>query len=120
MPKQVQLRVNPELRELIKEASLSLARLDAERLEELALSCQALSRDVTPPDHERRTELTRQTREAAGEMAVFGRVLKATGANLDVLNRLRESRKGRPGYGSGSGVKPGCHCLGTGSSDGNH
>ena len=34
----------PHLRELVVEATLALARLDAERLEELALSCRALPR----------------------------------------------------------------------------
>ena len=34
-----------EIREVIAEASQALARLDADRLEELALACQALNRD---------------------------------------------------------------------------
>ena len=33
-------REHPELKELVVEASRALARLDADRLEELALSCQ--------------------------------------------------------------------------------
>ena len=37
---------NPELKELVVEASRALARLDTARLEELALSCQALTRDT--------------------------------------------------------------------------
>ena len=40
-------RFNPELKALVVEASLALARLDADRLEELALSCQALNRDLS-------------------------------------------------------------------------
>ena len=78
-----------ELKELVKEASEALARLDAERLEELALSCQALNRELP---------LASQFREAAGEMAVFARVLEATRANLNVMNRLRELRVGRLEY----------------------
>ena len=35
----------PELNELVREASKALACLDADRLEELALSCQALNRN---------------------------------------------------------------------------
>ena len=40
-------RVRPELKELVVEASRALARLDADRLEEMALSCQALNRVLT-------------------------------------------------------------------------
>jgi hypothetical protein len=84
----------PELRELVREASRALACLDAGRLEELALSCQALNRDPAAE----RTALARQAREAVGDLAVFGRVLEATRANLQVMNRLRELRAGRLEY----------------------
>jgi hypothetical protein len=40
----------PKLKELVVEASRALARLDAERLEELALSCQALNRELVRSD----------------------------------------------------------------------
>jgi hypothetical protein len=55
----------PELRELVVEASQALARLDSNRLEELALSCQALNRDFTPANVEGRAGFARQAREAA-------------------------------------------------------
>jgi len=92
---------NPELRELVVEASLALARLDADRLEELAVSCQALNRDLAPAQFAGtdRAALARQAREASEEMAIFGRVLEATRANLDVMRRLRERRSGRVEYG---------------------
>src|SRR5947209_19621412 len=90
-------RGGPHLRELVVEASLALARLDAERLEQLALSCQALNRDVAAPGDVRH-DLKRQAGEALGEMAVFGRVLDATRANLEVMNRLRERRRGSREY----------------------
>ena len=89
---------NPELKELVVEASQALARLDATRLEELALSCQALTRTFNPNDGGGRKLLARQAREAMGDMAVFARVLEATRANLDVMNRLRELRAGRVEY----------------------
>jgi aminopeptidase N len=89
-------RVHPELKQLVAEASQALARLDAGRLEELALSCQALNRGL---DTEDRAVLAQESREAAGEMAVFARVLEATRANLNVMNRLRELRAGRLEYG---------------------
>ena len=88
----------PELRELVREASRALACLDADRLEELALSCQALNRDPAPGSATEPTALGRQAKEAVGDMAVFGRVLEATRANLEVMNRLRELRAGRLEY----------------------
>jgi len=94
-------RVHPELKDLVVEASRSLARLDADRLEELALSCQALNRDLAPAGREERAALARQAREAAGDMTTFARVLEATRANLSVMNRLCELRAGRLEYGQG-------------------
>jgi len=94
-----QRRVHPVLKELVAEASRSLARLDAERLEELALSCQQLNRGLAVEDFEWRSRLAHQSREAAGEMAVFARVLEVSRANLNVMNRLRELRRGRLEYG---------------------
>jgi plasmid stability protein len=94
-----------KLKELVVEASRALALLDADRLEELALSCQALNRDLEYRSLEpegrtaMRAALAVQAREAAGEMAVFGRVLEVTRANLDVMNRLRELRSGQLEYG---------------------
>jgi len=90
---------HPVLKELVVEASRSLARLDAGRLEELALSCQALNRDYIRMDGEARSAIAAQARDATGEMAVFARVLDATRANLEVLNRLRDRRAGRLEYG---------------------
>lgn len=87
-----------ELKALVAEASRALARLDAGRLEELALSCQALNRMPMPANADERRLLARQAREAAADMAVFARVLDATRANLNVMNRLRELRMGRLEY----------------------
>ena len=92
-------REHPELRKLVAEASRALACLDATRLEELALCCELLVRDLGPADARRRADVARQSREAAQDMAVFARVLEATRANLDVLHRLRELRTGRLEYG---------------------
>jgi hypothetical protein len=92
-------REHPELKELVVEASRSLARLDADRLEELAQSCQALNRALTPLRADEREVLTRQAHEAARDMKVFARVLEATRANLNVMNRLRELRANRLEYG---------------------
>lgn len=89
---------NPELKQLVVEASRALARLDAARLEELAICCQALTRSLHPGNLEERKHLARQAREAEGDMAVFARVLEATRANLNVMNQLREIRAGRLEY----------------------
>jgi hypothetical protein len=105
------LPARPELKELVAEASRALATLDADRLEELALSCQALNRDLSnrelmpsdtlpaPAVALVRQRVARQAREAAADMAVFDRVLEATRANLKVLRRLRNLRAGRFEYG---------------------
>jgi hypothetical protein len=98
LPEVGERRPTAELKTLVLEASHALARLDATRLEELALSCQALNRDLATVHPEERTGLARQACEAAGEMAVFGRVLEATRANLNVMNRLRQLREGRLEY----------------------
>jgi ATP/maltotriose-dependent transcriptional regulator MalT len=92
----------PELKELIAEASRALTRMDCARLEELALSCQALNKDLTPWNTDQRKELERQAREVAPDMAVFARVLEATRSNLKVMHRLRELRMGQLEYSVGS------------------
>ncbi|MGO8758875.1 MAG: hypothetical protein ACLQG3_12200 [Terracidiphilus sp.] len=89
---------NPELRELVVAASRALARLDAARLEELALSCQALNRDLETMDPEQRRDLERQAREAAPDLAVYARVLEATRANRNVMRRLHQLRAVRLEY----------------------
>ena len=92
------------------EASRALARLDADRLEELALSCQALEprsgarRSGATGCGDARAALARERKEAEGDMAVFARVLEATRANLDVMNRLRELRAGRLEYREAHGI----------------
>jgi hypothetical protein len=98
MQELVPRRVRPELRKLVCEASQALALLDAERLEELALSCAALSRDLESADpklrKDLRNELGRQALNAQEDMAIFGRVLDATRANLAVIHRIRDLRVG--------------------------
>jgi hypothetical protein len=85
---------NPELKELVVEASQALARMDTARLEELALSCQVLTQTAAFVGiREERELLARQACEAAADLAVFARVLEATRANLNVMNRLRELRE---------------------------
>ncbi len=107
----------PELKELVTEATRALARLDVARLEELALSCQTLTRNPPPQTVEEREEFGRQARAARGEMAVFARVLEATRANVKVMQRLRALRAGKAGYSEGSEI---CRRLSPRGSEGGH
>ncbi len=92
-------RVHPALKELVVTASRALAKLDADRLEELAVSCQALNRDLVQTGSDEHVALKQQSGDAAREMAVFARILEATRANLTVLSRLRELQEERLEYG---------------------
>jgi len=112
-------RSNPQLRELVVEASLGLARMDAERLEELTLFCQTLHRDLAS-DAETKRDVASEAREALGELAVFGRVLDATRANLEVMDRLRERSRGRREYPGRLAGGPAGTWAAAGKFDGNH
>jgi hypothetical protein len=107
----------PELMELVTEATRALARLDVSRLEELALSCRALTRIPLPTTKQERERFAGQARAARGEMAVFARVLEATRANLKVMERLRALRAGQAGYSAGT---PGCASFSNKGSEGGH
>jgi hypothetical protein len=85
----------PELKMLVAEAARSLAKLDAERLKELALSCEALQSDQ--PLGGRQLTLC-ELHEAKRDMAVLAKVLEATRTNLSVMNRLRELHASRMEY----------------------
>jgi hypothetical protein len=98
--KQAGEQTGPEMKELVREASAALARLDAERLEELARCCQALNRDLRKTPAEDRAALAAQAREAAGEFVVFTRVLEATRTNLEVMKRLRAFQQEQLEYGA--------------------
>jgi hypothetical protein len=88
----------PEIKTLVVEASRALSALDALRLEDLARRCEALHRRRHKKNTGDRKELARQAKEAANDLAVFARVLEATRANLNVMNRLREMRHGQLEY----------------------
>jgi hypothetical protein len=78
----------PDLKSSIREASQALALLDSARLEELAVSCRALNGQASLPE----------VKDTASDMAVLGRVLEATRANLEVMRRLSAMRAGRMEY----------------------
>jgi hypothetical protein len=113
MPECGARRVHPELRDLVAEATRALASLDADRLEELALCCHALNRDLETAGLGSSGELAREARDAQGDMTVFGRVLDATRANLAVIHRIRVLRRGRP-------LEYGQAALPPGSNHGDH
>ena len=94
------LNVQPGLKQMVVEASQALARLDAARLEELALSCRALNRVVADPAE--RAARAKESTEAVMEMAVLSRVLEATRANLKVMKRLQDLRAGHLEYAPGT------------------
>ncbi len=89
---------NPEMKELVVEATRALALLDAPRLEELAVSCETLNRNLDSMGADEKRELARQAREAQADMSVLKRVLEATRANQNVMRRLREMRERRLEY----------------------
>ena len=96
-----ELRNEPNLRAMVHEACQALARLDAERLEQLAVACCKLQLPESS-SAEGRTALRNQAREAVPDMAVFARVLAATRENLQVMRRLQALREGRlTSYGPG-------------------
>jgi hypothetical protein len=66
---------------LAREAVITLARMDADRLEELVRSCRGLDPDPSLAAMELRRELV-----------VLARVLEATRSNAIVLRRLGEFR----------------------------
>jgi len=90
--------ISSELKVLVTEATRALARLDIARLEELALSCQALMRMPVPATEREREGLVSQVRGVRREMETFARVLEATRANAKVMERLRLMRSGTRGY----------------------
>jgi hypothetical protein len=89
------IQVRPELKMLVAEAARSLAKLDADRLEELALSCEALKRN----GGEGKQQFTiGDVRDAKQDMAALAKVLEATRANVAVMSRLRELHSRRTEY----------------------
>lgn len=95
-------RGTPPLKNIVIEASQALARLDAARLEELAISCRMLMDHLAarPVGH-----LDQEASEAARQMVPLGRVLDATRANLRVLQHLQRLRAGVAGYAHGAGQR---------------
>ena len=84
---------------MLIEASHALAHLDADGLEEMALSCATLIRDADKSGAMRRTQYKSGPEESLQEMAIFASVLEATRANLNVMRRLRQADSAQLEYG---------------------
>jgi hypothetical protein len=113
MRSQADCGVGFDVKQIIHEASRSLAHLDADRLEELALSCQALNQS---PIREDFAEQARVGKEELRDLAVLGRVLEATRANISVMRQSHKSRKSRLEY----SPEEGSALLQPETSNGNH
>jgi hypothetical protein len=94
-----------EQKSLIVEAAGALARLDADRLEEMALSCEALNRRLIPAGFSGSEAAAFESNSLAREIAILARVLEATRANMNVLRRLGEARLTAIEYGCGQEKK---------------
>lgn len=92
--------MNLRLKELIDEATRALSRLDAERLAELALSCEALNRGGEQPIE--CSLKPGEASQAASAMGVFSRVLGVTRANFEFIARLNRTEGERLEYRPGS------------------
>jgi hypothetical protein len=90
-----------EQKSLIVEAAGALARLDADRLEEMALSCEALNRRPVPAGSSWSEAATPVLNDLRREIAILARVLEATRVNMNVLRRLGRSRLTAIEYGCG-------------------
>ena len=91
--------MQPVLKEIVVEASRALARLDADRLEELALSCQALNKDYSASSLQDRSLLAAQARHSRRELKTLARILELTQDNLQVFRQTCEPQSGRLEYG---------------------
>jgi hypothetical protein len=96
-----QLRPGVALREIVQQATAALVRMDADRLEELALCCADLhcelrGRDVLTTSSRFQSDLHgdlwHELEEAGRDLEVLRRVLRETRANLTVFTRLQAIR----------------------------
>ena len=80
---------NAKWKDTLVNLSHALAHLDADRLEEMALSCAALVRDGNAAHFDTHRQAKPSFGEAEREVATFARILGATTANLNVIRRAR-------------------------------
>jgi hypothetical protein len=85
-----QLQPGVALHEIVREATVALISMDAQRLEELARCCVDLNRELQESGEA--AEAATELQCAAKDMKLLGRVLFETRANLTVLTRLHVLR----------------------------
>jgi hypothetical protein len=93
---QQELRPGVALREIVRQATEALIRMDAERLEELARCCSDLNRDfnrdLQGPDSDTALKAAADMQASAHDLRLLERVLFETRANLKVFTRLHAMR----------------------------
>jgi len=95
--------VRPKMRDVLLEASRALANIDADRLEELALSCHALNREQKRSGAAACARVTCEALDSRQELTLLGSILEATQANLRVLRHLRAMHAGIATYADRTG-----------------
>jgi LmbE family N-acetylglucosaminyl deacetylase len=90
--------------QILKEASLALARLDADRLEELAAACRVLNRDLPYIDTETRDLV--QLEDCLKALKVLGRIVEKTRYNLEVVRRVQARSRGAHALDALAGAGP--------------
>jgi len=89
---QEQLRPGVALRGIVQQATEALIAMDAQRLEELALCCADLNRELEGARMS--PETAADFRASAEDMELLNRILFETRANLAVFSRLHVMRLG--------------------------
>ena len=88
---QEQLKPGVALDQIVRQATAALVSMDASRLEELALCCADLNRELK--ESGQWGDTARTLVDARQELKLLELVLQETRANLSVLSRLRALRQ---------------------------
>jgi len=94
-----QLRPGVALRGIVRQATAALIAMDAQRLEELALCCADLNRELE--DSGGIATASADLRASAEDMELLNRILFETRANLTVFSRLHLMRLNEAAAGRG-------------------
>jgi hypothetical protein len=90
---------NPDLRGILNETFQALERFEADRLQEIALTCEELMGERRSHNRTRRNQISIDDRRGGHEMGLFKRLLEQTHANLTFLYGLSTMRGARLEYG---------------------
>lgn len=78
--------------QILREACQALARLDADRLEELAATCRVLNREISQDSS--RGRLAAKQDDCRKQLKVLGRIVERTRDNLAVIHRVQDRARG--------------------------